>query len=213
MLITGAILMRKLLILFFLFILPFQHSTPEDKIELELILEVAEQEGLELESWEITMDTKLNRKMFEQFLTKIENNFDYTIIHEQDKIKYLFREKNPETIFDHTFHAIIPNQAENDITLKLVIKGQKWNEKTKIDYARLTKRLQFDYDVHFGRNFTCLKFHDDVIIRDGLIYENLRKKLQISHLYEYEDNVNNSTYVSEYYGYSKLFRSEITAKP
>lgn len=201
--------MRKVITIILLIFIPFQQPVLEEQNDVELIIQAAGKQGLELESWEVMMDQKLNRKKFEQILNKLKNNYNITINEEQDKLKYVIRGKKPEPFVDHFLIAIIPKSNQNDITLKLVIKGHYWNKSMKSNYDRLTKRLQFDYDINFGRIFTCLKFNDSVIIRDGLIYEKLQNQLQISHVFKHKDNLTNSTYVAEYYGYSSLFQEEI----
>lgn len=196
--------MRKVILFLIILFIPFQQPTSEERTALEIIAEAGNKEGLVLESWQINMDEKLNRKKFEQLLNKLEINYNVTMINEHDKLKYVIRENNPHSTFHHTFYAIVPKNNRDDVTLQLVISGQKWDEETKNNYYMLTNLLKNDYDLIFGRNFTCLKFAKDDIMRDGLIYENLWEHLQVSQINEHKDNINHSTYVAEYYGYSNL---------
>src|SRR5699024_9852355 len=100
-------------------------------------------------------------------------------------------------------------QSDEAITVQTIISAPEWNESVKTYYNSLSKALQHHYNLKFTRNFTCLKFDVSGIIDDGFSIDEFWQKLKVVHKKEQYDNVQQSTYEKEIYGYSQLWSNEI----
>lgn len=201
--------MKKVILLLTVFFISFQQPIKEDPQPIEFIAQVAEEENLNIKYWQVLMDEKIPRGEFDELMNILESNYSITTLKENNTIKYTMKETDKGIGMNHTFHAVIPSDNLEDVTLQLVIKGTHWDEQTKHRYKDLTKTLQYDYSIQFGRTFTCLKLVDNAIINDGSYDERILKKLNIKNLNEQYDNVHKSTYIAEYYGYTPLWDEKI----
>lgn len=204
---TEGIFLKQFILLICLFLLSFQSSDTESDHSLELIAKAAEEENFQIKSWQVVMDEKITSRDFDKFMNNIDSSYNVTTVDEHHTLKYRIVPIHKDDKMDHHFHAV--KLKDDEITLQLVITSEFWDNQTMKRYNFLTKSLQNDYSVHFSRIFTCLKLRNNVIISDGSYYENVLKKLQITDLNVRYDNVQNSTYIAEFDGYTTLWDEKI----
>lgn len=203
-------MMRKLFFIFtttiFLFIQP---STVETSTELATITNVALGEGFLLDEWQVVMIEKITEKEFDNITKRLQNSYLDTVVKDENKIKYIFEAKNSKDQINHYFQAIVPTGHANQITFQLVISGEEWNEVIHNYYNNLTNELQNELSLTFSKIFTCVKLNDNGIINDGFSDDEIWKKMKVIHRNEQIDNVEQSVYEKEVYGYNKLWNRTI----
>lgn len=201
--------MKKLIVIMFVAVLLQQPVAVEANQPLNIIIDVFLDEGFTLDEWEVIMIDTISEKDFERLMTKSHNSYIVTVIKDKDKVKYIFDAKNPEKMINHSIQVIEPNHSDDIKTIQIVISGKEWNDSVQLYYNDLTKRLKSEYSSQFNRIFTCAKLNDNGIINVGFSYDEIWKKMKIVHKSEYFDNIQQSNYVKEVYGYTSLWHDEI----
>ena len=177
--------------------------------ELNLLAQAGQQEGWELKEWQVVSINIISKNEFDNISNSLQNRYFLSISKGQNAVIYTFESKNKNDLINHSFQAVVPQNNSDRVTLKTVISGVEWNEKIYDYYSRLTRDLQSDYKIKFTRNFTCLKFDVGGIINSGSLFDEFWNKMKVVHKKEQYDNVQQSIYEKEIYGYSPLLGEEI----
>lgn len=203
--------MKKVMLLCFALIALFspKNAAVEENSSLEVIAETAMEEQLEIESWQVIFVEKISKTQFDKFSNELKTRYKVTIENDKSTLKYTFVNKEQNALMKHSFHAVVPKNTE-EITVQLVVTGNKWNDHIKSHYKQLTAHLQSNELIQFSRSFTCLKLKDNVIIENRSYYEDFLKKFNLENVKIQYDNVQNSTYFAEFYGHSTLWNEEIS---
>lgn len=190
-------------------ILQQQAHVEETDEDVEKIIDVATNEGLTVEEWEVVHMDTISQQRFEYITNILQSRYLDTVTEDENKIKYVFEAQNSEEMVHHYFQVIVPNNRQGEITLQTVISGSVWNESTADYYKDLTKTLQNDLLVGFDKTFTCVKLNNSGIINSGFSGDEIWQKMKVIHKSEYYDNVPQSNYSRELYGFTPLSNSEL----
>lgn len=207
---TGGFFVKKIIFLLYTFLLVSQSPMKElPNHELILLAQSGQEEGWELKDWQVVSINIISKNEFDNISNSLQNSYFVSISKDQNAVKYKFESKNKNDLINHSFQAVVPQNNSDRVTLKTVISGAEWNEKIYDYYSRLTRDLQSDYKIKFTRNFTCLKFDVGGIINSGSLFDEFWNKMKVVHKKEQYDNVQQSIYEKEIYGYSPLLGEEI----
>ncbi len=202
--------MKKFIFLICTFILVSQ--TPINEVahqELSLLAQAGQEEGWDLKNWQVVSINDISKNDFDNILNMLQNSHFVSLSKNKNAVIYTFESKKTNDLIDHSFRAIIQQNSKDQVTLQTIISGDEWNDKIYNYYSRLTKDLQRDYNIKFTRNFTCLKFNVSGIIKNGSLFDEFWKKMKVVHRKEQYDNVQQSIYEKEFYGYSPSLGEEI----
>lgn len=204
---------RILLILMFIFTISHQpsHSSVINN-DLSTILNEAITSEFEVEEWEVISIDKISKKDFENIKNTLQSSHLVTVKNDENKVKYIFEAKNQSKYVNYSFHAIIPKNQENEITFQTVISGVEWDDLVQNYYKQLTNNLQKKFSLNFNKLFTCAKLNDDGIINNGFSDDEIWKKMKVVHKSEQYDNIQQSIYGKEIYGYTPLLDGQITVQ-
>lgn len=186
-----------------------QASKAETSKTIDTIVDIALTEGLYLEEWQVVMKQKISAKQFEHILNKTKNSYFVTTKKDYHKILYIFEAKNRDERINYEFQAIVPHHHADLITFQIVYSGVKWDDSTHFNYIILTNNIQSELLIDFDKIFTCVKLRNNGIIDVGFLIENIWEKMKILHMFDQEDNVKQSVYEKEFYGYTPLWSNNI----
>jgi len=175
--------------------------------ELEILAEIGEDQGWELDEWQVVFINEISTRSFDKIINNLKNSHLITTQKDKYTVKYMIENQNDDEQISHFFQAIVPSNA-NKITLQTVISGQGWNDSIKENYLHLTKSLLHDNNISITKNFTCLKFNYSDIMNVGFSFDEFWKKMKVIHKKEQNDNVQHSAYKKEFYGFSRLLGDE-----
>jgi len=193
-----------MLFLSILFLLQPVQNKPDH--ELPLLVEAGQEEGWQLNNWQVVNIDQLTENEFETFMNNLQNDYKATIIKDENAVKYTFEYKKSVEEITHAFHAV---KSSDKITIQTIIYGQNWNHTVQDYFDKLTNSLQKAYKLKFTKNFTCLYFEESGIINGGFTIDEFWQKMKIKREFEQYDNVQHSTYERELYGYSPLWNNEM----
>lgn len=193
-------------------IMLFQGSTqitPHHSDDLTLLLDATEEEGLTLEDWEIIFLEEMPLTSFEDMKNSL--MIDHVVTKEtSDGItKYIFQPKKKNDHLTYQFILLDSARFSGNVQIQLVLHGTSWDEQVKRIYTSMTNKLQRKYNLQLKENFTCIKVNDSDIINDGFSVNNMLEKMQILHKREQQDNITESSYLKNVYGYSPLLSNTI----
>lgn len=200
--------MKKLFLIISTVILLQQPSIDMVNTELELISKAGEEEGWNLQEWQVIIIEKMPRENYDNITNMLQNSYLVTTQEDENKLKYTFESQIQDEHINHSLQALVDHHSDI-VTVHIVLSGQTWDESAKKHYKRLTRTLQHDYNFTFTKKFTCLKFGVSGIINDGILLDEFWKNLQIVHKLEQDDNIQHSSYDKDIYGYSPLWSNQI----
>lgn len=202
--------MKKLfIILSIILFLQEQPTTHQPGKELDVITTVFTEEGFTVEEWDIIMINKMSRKKFNKIKNKLQNSYLGTVIKEESKLIYISESKNTDDKLRYTTQIIIPENQNDEITFQIVVSGKEWDSFAENYYNNMTKHLKNEFSLKFNKIFTCVKLTDNGIIDNGYSYDEIWQKMNVVHKNEHYDNVKQSNYEKEVYGYTPMWNSKV----
>ncbi|MEI3607771.1 YwmB family TATA-box binding protein [Pseudogracilibacillus sp. SE30717A] len=178
--------------------------------ELSLLAEAGQNEGWDLKEWQAVAFLELTPQEYDNLSNKLQNSYLVTMEENENAVKYIFETNERDELITHSFYTVIPTKGEQNITVQAIFFGEEWDDMISDYYDSLIKALQKDYNIKFSKIFTCLKFEVSGIINNGFSIDEFWQKMNVVHRKEQYDNVQQSIYEKEVYGYSPLWSNTIT---
>lgn len=204
--------MKKIIFLLSISFL-LNHYAPSDDLpnkELSLLAEAGQNEGWNMKEWQSVAFFELTPQQYDKFSNKLQNSYLVTRAENEYGVKYNFEAIDQNESLNNSFYAVIPAGNRQNITVHAIFKSDQWNSTINDYYLSLIQTLQDTYNIKFSKTFTCLKFEVSGIINNGVSFDEFWQKLKVVHRKEQYDNVQQSIYDKEIYGYTPLWETAIS---
>lgn len=204
--------MRIILLLVSTVIL-FQTGTDrvvQNRVDLDSLQHAFTEEGFELDAWEVVFLETHTKKEWNKIQRGLMGSHDVTTVNKEMVQHDTYTPINEGVnSLDYMIHAIIPKGNAGDVRLQIILSGDQWTESIQDQYIDLTNYLQMARGLVLDESYTCVKLNNNGIMNVGFSVNKGLEKLNVIHKVEQVDNVEQSVYEKNIYGYSPILTSEI----
>lgn len=183
-----------------LILLQGTNISPLQYEELESIMKMADEMGMELDTWELIALDKISNEQKQEVIDWLETSSE-TIEEDENGISFNYLKAGYIRINIKLMHE--SNKVQ------IVFSGNDWNESEQATLRKIWMEFQ---QVIFTKNtnlYTCVKFNDNGIMIDGIYTTEIQEKLKVKPIFDQKDNLKDTAYEGDYYGYSPSWKSEI----
>lgn len=194
--------MKKFIICFAILLI-FQSAdfSPLKYEELNSIMQMTDEMGMELDAWElVAIDTVSDEKQ-ERITEWLHTVSELSVDDEHGR----------SFVISNTGYINVTIQfiKTKEVKIQVVISGEEWKEHTQVELNRIWGELEQVIFTKTTNLYTCAKLVDNGIIIDGIYTDNIQKILGVDPIFNQMDNIKDTSYEVEYYGYAPSWKSEI----
>ncbi len=181
-------------------------ASPSNEIDpLIKFTEVAEEDQLEINSWEVLIKETKQIKNREAYVNKFRNQQLITMTKDENSINYIFEERNNNAI-QINYQLVLPLHSDEQAELIIAISGNEWNEKIKENYTKIAADLKKEKFTSKAKTFACIEFIEGGTIGDRMIIDSFLSSLEVVHMKVQNDTVQSSRLKNVIYGYTPLWK-------
>lgn len=200
--------MKKLAIIFIMFIFIYPEMPHEEIYELEDIVAIAKQNSLNTEEWIVTLKEKLSNKQVQKHLTTFQKEHLVKRTEDKNVIKYIINSDDKMNDIDVTYEITIPQDHNHSSELVATIKGTHLSTSIVDEYKSVLKYIRNQFFTKKSRLFTCLIASKNGKITSDDFSKKLSKNLDLEYISTQSDMINEVSYQETIYGYTKLWNNE-----
>ncbi|SFB26618.1 TATA-box binding [Lentibacillus halodurans] len=206
--------MRKLAIILsiYLFMMMSSGVLAKQTDELTDIASIVTEDGVSVDSWQVTIKEEMNRDAIEHITNKLqdENSYKATRTEDEKAVKYSFERAHKKMNISEMYNVVIPKNAMYDAEFVAVLQGEHWNDSIADFYINRVEDIQATYFTTESTKFACLTADVDAKIEIAYFLNQLKQTLQLTNIQTQTDNVETSKVKKIVYGYTPLWEQEIT---
>lgn len=203
--------MKKIFV-FILFLFLIQTDSTYSAIpkdELVQIAQIAEQIGLDTESWEVTIREKMPINEIKSYMKHLQRSYEVHENSDKDLTTYNLTNTHKNDRISVSYKALIPSGSVGTGEFIAVISAFEWNEKTSLQYEETLNRTVDHYFSQNAHKFTCLQANKGGILNRITLFDKLTKSFNIKYQQTQLDNIHHSTTTEELYGYTDLLNEKL----
>ncbi|WP_010531591.1 YwmB family TATA-box binding protein [Lentibacillus jeotgali] len=205
--------MRKMVLITGIFILMIVNTTAfaNDGDEMTDLASLVIGSDLSVDSWQVTIKEKMNENAIDSILKKLKHKNSYKVSSTEDEntVKYFFKRVQKQEGFFESYSVVIPKNPKYEAELIAVLKGDRWSNKTAVNYADRLEDIHTTYFTKRSTKFACLTTTVGGNISSDYFFDRLKDTLQLSNVREQTDNVEESAVKNIMYGYTPLWEQTI----
>lgn len=172
---------------------------------IQTLAEFAETNELPIRGWEVTMKETLYVSNYDEILNNLGNRYRIAGKENENRLQYDFMDNKKMKHIEWEQRMIIAKENTGQVELTAVISGQAWNESIAAEYNELIAHLNRNFFQNNATTFTWIEVVKDGTIVDTVTIDKLAESLQLLHMEEQLDTVENSKLKMMYYGYTPLW--------
>ncbi|MBP2076208.1 YwmB family TATA-box binding protein [Oceanobacillus polygoni] len=200
--------MRKIsiLLVLFLFITAKPVAGGMESEEMIELVNFTMNNGIPIESWQVTIKENVTIKQAEGQLDKMKNGSLVTRSEDENAIKYLLREDYKQEAMEVTYTIVIPKDTALKAELIAVIEGTKWDEQIEKNYLSIKRTIMDKYLTEPSKIFACLTSDFSGIIKGDVLVSEIINYFNLQHIETQFDTIENLTHKKIIYGYTDLWK-------
>ncbi|WP_053218103.1 YwmB family TATA-box binding protein [Virgibacillus senegalensis] len=152
---------------------------------IEQLIQLAEQEQIPLEKWQVVMKDELDRNRASKIAKNLANYFPASYINREETsqaVKWVASNLHKQTQLSETFIMIVPKKEHGKVQISYALAGENWSEQTRSIYLAKTMdvtKVLFTPDV---KKFACLSMLSNDKMNKVYFFEKFVEKLNVQAL-------------------------------
>lgn len=193
-----------------LFLLPIQSQAINDTDELLQMASILTSHHLDIAKWEVTIKENISTHKIDSFIHDIKDSELVTVREDEHKIIYeIVYQRSEQDQISYELQLVVPKNSEFKAELLGVIQGSTWNETISNEYKAIRDLLLERYFTNTAKKYTCLRTHNDDIIKTADFLKRLKKSFHLKQESTQIDTSQNDIHNKIIYGYTDLWKQKI----